>query len=101
MSARLYVAADNAKMILRILSAICGLAMVGYGIYQAIKAVISPSLRMYLIEGGSDTVQVMGKDVEMSARSFVLLVWLLILLFIAGGLWFRSFALRGKQEHDT
>jgi len=86
-------------MILRILSGIGGLAMLAYGGYGIVLAVSSPSLRMYLAQGGSDTVQILGREVRMSTRLFVVLVYVFVLALIAGGGWLCNFAFRGRGDH--
>jgi len=87
------------NIILRIVSGIGGLAALSYGVYGLALAVRNPSLRIYLREGGSDTVQVFGQDVRMSTRLFVVLVYFFVLMLIAGGAWLCSTALRGRGDH--
>ncbi len=86
-------------VILRILCGIGGVAMFTYGGYGLATAVRNPSLRMYFSQRGSDMVQLLGHDVRMSTRLFVILVYLFVFVFIAGGLWLCGLAFRGKGDH--
>jgi len=86
-------------MILRILCGIGGLTMLVYGGYGLTIAIRNPSLRMYFAQGGPDAVQILGHDVCMSTRLFVILVYLFVLAFIAGGLWLCGFAFRERGDH--
>jgi hypothetical protein len=86
-------------MILRVVSGLAGLAMLSYGTYGLFIAIRNPSLRMYLAQGGADTVGIFGHDVRMRARLFVLLIYLFCMALTAGGLWLFSHALRGKGDH--
>ena len=81
-------------MLRKILSGLFRTALLGcggFGIFSVIR--LSPSLKMYFVENGVETVRIMGHDIQMGARFYVVCSSSIGLLFTVSGfllLWFAS-----------
>jgi hypothetical protein len=85
-------------MKLRILSGLLGAGLLCVGVVSGYEMIrLSPTLKIYLIEGGIQPVHILSQNIHVWARFFVYCWGLYVLFLIGSGVWLLRFAMRNND----